>query len=240
MPYRFFLPFIVLVCAGKINAQITAFTPGSMVVKQKWKSGVFIKDDKGKAIHDGDANKSDHPYFNEVYKFANIKLARGRAFNNVKIRIDLVVQAAYIMFSTGIEIKIEPGIAKEINYADTTKEGIVFYKFQTGFPSIDKQDGDNFYLILGEGRCSFIKSIFKKEVETKKIVFGEIAKEFETFEEYYLSAKGSMKKLKKEEDFILAELSDKQAEVKEFIRSNNINFKNIDQLIKLFRYYNSL
>jgi len=240
MRYRFFLLFIVLACAGKISAQISAFTPGDMVVKEKWDKKVFTGDDKGSSIQNGYADISETPYFNEVYKFANIKLARGRAFNNVKTRIDLVAQAACIILPTGTELNIEPGLAKEITYADTTKEGIVFYKFQTGFPSIDKQNGNNFYLVLAEGRCGFVKSIFKKEVEQKKIVYGDITHEYETVEDYYLFAKGAMKKLKKDRDFILAELSDKQAQISEFIQSNNTNFKNIDQLIKLFNYYNSL
>lgn len=232
---QFITIFIALVCIGNINPQ-----NNSEVVKGEWPTQLFFTDMNGSSFENKYTEINNSPYFNEVYKFADIKLRKGRVFNNVKTRINLVIQAAHIIFSNGIELDIEPGTAKEITYADTTKEGIIFYKFQTGFPSIDRQTGDNFYRILGEGRCSFIKSIFKKQVESKNVVFGEIAKEYETIEDYYLFAKGGMKKIKMDREFILAALSDKQTEMNEFTRANNTNFKNIDQLIKLFNYYNSL
>ena len=47
------------------------------------------------------------PYFNEEYKYANIKLKHGRSFNNVKTRIDLLNLTTYFISSNGIEINIE-------------------------------------------------------------------------------------------------------------------------------------
>lgn len=180
------------------------------------------------------------PYFNEAYAFANITLKSGRVFVKVKTRIDLVVQETYIITSNGLEVNIASGMVKEITYADTTVEKIIFYKFKTGFPGIDRQDRDNFYLVLAEGRCNLLKSVIKKPLERKDVLFGEVPKEYETFEEYYLFAKGAMKKLKKDKDFILAELSDKQLEVNQFIQSNKLNVKNNEHIVKLINYYNTL
>ena len=158
----------------------------------------------------------------------------------MKTRIDLVIQTTYFISSNGIEINIEPGLAKEITYADTTTDGIVFYKFQTGFPAINRQNGNNFYLVLAEGRCSFLKSVLKKETERQNVLYGEKEKDYETFEEYYLFAKGEIKKLKKDKDFILAELSDKEVQVNLFIKANKLNIKNNGDLTSLINYYNTL
>jgi hypothetical protein len=49
-----------------------------------------------------------------------------------------------------------------------------------------------------------------------------------------------MKHLKKDRDFILSELADKQQEVNKFIQDNKLNLRNNDHLVKLLEYYNGL
>ena len=49
-----------------------------------------------------------------------------------------------------------------------------------------------------------------------------------------------MKRLKKDKDFVLAELADKQQPVYKFFLDKKINVKNTDQLIQLINYYNTL
>jgi hypothetical protein len=49
-----------------------------------------------------------------------------------------------------------------------------------------------------------------------------------------------MTRWKKDKDFILAELSDKQTEVNQYILSNKLNLRNQEHLVKLLTYYNSL
>ena len=217
---------LVLVCAGNISVPITSANP---VYK-----AVFLKSETPVLVASGT------PYFNDTYKFSNILLKSGRTFLNVKARIDLVIQGIFFISSNGIEINIDPGIAKEISYTDTTSEGMLFYKFKTGYPAIDKQNSNNFYLIMAEGRCSFLKSIIKKVAERKDVVFGDRDQDFDTYENYYFFSKGEMKRLKRDKDFILGELSDKEEQVNQFIQSNKISFKNNEQLVKLINYYNTL
>jgi hypothetical protein len=216
--------FITFVCAGKSSAKTT----------------VFINEAVYRSFVNYTVQVSRSPYFTDEYKTANIKLTSGRLLEKVKMKIDLVVQQVLFISSNGIEINFDPGMVKQITYSDTTTNGIVFYKFQTGFPVMDRQDKKNFYLVLADGTCTFVKSILKKVIGVKKIVLSEVADEYETFEDYYLFIKGGIKKLKKDKEFILAELSDKQVAVNEFILANQTNFKNMEHLIKLFNFYNSL
>lgn len=232
--------FIAFVCAGNTNAEITATVPGDKVVDEKWENPALINNIVCRSVSNRFFQNSKSPYFTDEYKTAKIKLTSGRIFENVKMRIDLAVQQTYFIASNSIEINIDPGMVKEITYSDTTANGIIFYKFQTGFPAIDRQNKNNFYLVLADGNCKFLKSIVKKASEIKKIILSEIADEYETYEEYYLFAKGGIRKLKKDKEFILAEMSDKQIAVNEFILSSKTNFRNTEHLIKLFNYYNSL
>ncbi len=224
----FFQVFIVLVCVGDFGAQKIPGIAAAMAINATAQNEIIISDISGT------------PYFNETYKFANIKFKSGREFINVKTRINLLIQAVSFISSNGIEINMDPGTVKEITYTDTTTDGIIAYKFQTGFPAIDKQKGDNFYLIMAEGRCNLIKSILKTISERTNVVYGERVGDFATLENYYFFVKGEMKKIRKDKNFILTELSDKQALLTQFIISNKLNIKNDEELAKLITYYNTL
>jgi hypothetical protein len=167
-------------------------------------------------------------------------MKQGRVFTNIKARIDLVTQITYFVSFSGIEASIPKGMIKEITLTDTTANGILSYKLQTGFPPVDKQTPENFYQILAEGKCSFLVAILKRVTETKNDLNGETLKQYDTSEEYYFYSNGAMKKWKKDKEFILSELGDKEAGVNQFIQTNKTNFRSKEDIAKLVAYYNSL
>ncbi len=237
MPRSIFQIVIAVLFINAVQAQ-----GNGVVIRGNWADQISITDVNGRPFENIYNNVSGTPYFDEKYKFANIKLSQGqgRTFVGVKTRIDMVTQEVHFISSNEVEGFLFAGMVKEVTYDDTTTDGIIPYKFVTGFPAVDKQTNQNFYLVLSEGRCSFLKSIIKKVSERKNELSGEIAKDMETYEDYYLYIKGVMKRWKKDKDFILAELTDKQKEITQYILTNKVNFKNADQVTKLLKYYNSL
>jgi hydroxymethylpyrimidine pyrophosphatase-like HAD family hydrolase len=183
---------------------------------------------------------SGTPFFSEIYKNATIVLTNGRILKDVKARINVYAHETEFISANGVEALMQKGTVQEVYYSDTTAEGILKHTFKTGFPPIDKQTGDNFYLVLANGRCSLLKSITKRVTENRNQLTGELRKDYETFEDYYFYTKGAMKRWKKDKDFVLEELSDKLAEINQFIQSNKINFRNTENIIRLLNYYNSL
>lgn len=231
----FFYILCLLVCT-RLSAQ-----SNGVVVGGKWANQIFISDVNGRPFENRFDDVNGTPYFDARYKYADITLKQGRTFTQVKAKINLVTQETIFESSNGIAGFMEAGVVKKISYADTTTDqGIVFYIFQSGFPAIDKQSDKYFYQVLVEGKCSYVRSMVKKVSERKNELSGEIVKEFETTDNYYLFHKGEMKRLKKDKDFILSELADKQEPLNVFITSNKLNLKNQDHLIKLLKYYNSL
>lgn len=236
-----FLLFLICMITGKIFAhQIFPQEDENVVSSANHANSKLTTTSLNKPEFINNFDITHHPYFTDVFKYADIKLARNRAFLNVRTRIDIENQQATFISSNGIEIPIEPGLAKEITYADTTREGIVFYKFKTGFPNIDKMTSLYFYLVLAEGSCNILKSIVKRVKEKSVVVFSEYERDYETVTEYYLFSKGVMKRLKRDKDFILSELADKQEAVNQYLLLNKTNFNNDEQLIRLINHYNSL
>jgi hypothetical protein len=217
-----------------------AYSPSGLAINKKWSDQIFISDVDGRPIKNNYGDVSGSPYFMGEYKYGSITLTTGRTFVNVKVRIDLASQETYFVSTNGVEAMISAGNVKEISFADTTADGIKSYLFKTGFPDIDRQSSRHFYLILAEGKCSYLKSIIKRVSERKSELSGEIAKDFETSEEYYFFANGQMKRVKRDKDFVLTELADKKAELDKYVQTNKLNLKNQEHIAKLVAYYNSL
>jgi hypothetical protein len=144
------------------------------------------------------------------------------------------------VFPTGITATLNKGAVKEISFTDSTPNGNIAYKLKTGYPAVDRQTRDNFYIVLSEGRCSFLKSVEKKVTERVNDMDRNIIREYDTSYEYYLFSNGSVKRWKKDKDFVLAELADKLEQVNKFAADNKTNFKNVESVVELVNYYNSL
>lgn len=230
---------VLLIAIGAFSTGLSAQGNG-VVVRGKWADQVSITDVNGRPFANKYADVAGTPFFQTDFKLANLTLKQGRTFVNVRMKINLLTQETNFISSNNIEGYIEAGQVREVVYTDTTATGIIPYKFQTGFPAIDKQTANNYYQVLSEGRIMLLKSIVKSINERKNELSGEIAKDFESREEFYLFAGGMMKRIKKDKDFFLSEMADKKEAVSQFIQTNKLGFKNIDHISKLVNYYNSL
>jgi hypothetical protein len=165
-------------------------------------------------------------------------------FEKVRARIDLCNQEVNFFTENKVEIVTTGESVREIVLSDSILNTDPVenrdYKFKTGFPPVDNQNGLNFYQVLTEGNIVFLKSTRKVISEKKNDISGEIVKGFETYTDYYVFAENRMIKLKKEKEFVLSFLQNKKGEVDIFLTEKRINFKKIDDIITLFKYYNSL
>lgn len=187
----------------------------------------------------------NNPYFPENYTKSSITMKQGRVLTNVQARINLVTNAVH-MLTNGVEAAIGAGNVKQVVFTDSTSERIKIYTLRSGFPATDNQTVNQFYFVLTDGKCSFLKCICKRYTETSTGVGvlydknAEKEKAIETTESYYLFINGAMKRCKKDKDFFLSELPEKKNELSAFIEKNKTNFRNEDDVAKIVEYYNSL
>jgi hypothetical protein len=180
------------------------------------------------------------PFLDEAFKYGTIAMKSGRVISGVRFRINLVTIETECLFPTGFTAMLSKGSVKEISYTDTTESGTFFYKIKTGYPPLEKQTRDHFYIILAEGRCSFLRSVEKRVSEKANDLNSSISKAYETQNEYYFFSNGSVKRWRKEKEFVVAELADKEEQVSKFILENKTNFRNLESVTALVNYYNSL
>ncbi len=206
----------------------------------KFGSQIFLSDVYGRAFENIYADVNGSPYFLADYKYATITLTDGRKYSNVKAKINLVEQELVFIAANGIEGYIGKGMVASIAFADTTKQGIKSYVFQTGFPKVDNQTNIHFYQVLASGKATLLKSIVKSIGEHGNELSGEKSKDFMERENSYVMIGSEMKRLKKEKDFFMSIMADQAVPMVQYFANNKINFKNEEQLVKLIEYYNSL
>lgn len=233
-----YLP-IFLCCLMFQHEVIAQGSLGGTSANTKFGTQVTLGDAYGRPLKAAAGDINGSQYFNENYRYSDITMVKGRKFTNVKAKIDLTNQSV-VFLSNDIEAVLEPGSVRELSYRDTTENGIIAYRFRTGYPAVDNKTPNNFYIVLADGKCSMLRSVEKRVTQRKNEISGEVFRDYETTESYFLFSKGEMKHLKKDKDFILSELADKQAEVNKFILENKLNLKNYDHIARLLDYYNGL
>ena len=206
----------------------------------KWGQQIFLSDVNGRAFENKYADINGSAYLFPEFKFATIELTDGRKYANVKARLNLVENEVNFIASNGEEGYIGKGMVHAISFNDTTKQGIKTFSFQTGFPKTDNQTVIHFYQVLANGKIALVKSIAKNIEERINELSGEKSKEFAVRENLYLQLGGELKRIKKEASFFLEAMADQKDTINTYIKTNKINFKVEDQLIKLIEYYNSL
>ena len=205
-----------------------------------WMNDLIMSDYNGRPFKLYYEGVEGTPFMFDEWKLADITLSRGKKFEKIKARVDLCSQEAHFITRNNVEIVTHNGLVTKIVLFDSTTAGIDSFTLKTGFPAIDNQNENNFYELLSDGRAQLVKSIRKKIVEKKNDVSGQVEKEFDSYENYYVFNKGVIKKIKRDKASVLDLLNDQQEKIEEFIKSNNINLKRTDSLIRLFDYYNSL
>jgi hypothetical protein len=231
---------VLLLNIAAVNA-VSGQLNGVSLNGTKWPSQVFMSDVNGKPFDNRLSDISGSPYLTDKYKVSDITLRQGRKFVRIQAKINLVSQEVIFISANGVEGYMEPGMVRDIAFADTASDGnIAAYLFRSGYPAVDKQTDVHFYQVLEEGNCSLLRSLTKKVNERKNELSGEVSKEFETTENLYLFMKGAMKRIKKDRNFFLTELQDKQKPISVFADTEKLNFRNTEHLIRLVKYYNSL
>ena len=179
-------------------------------------------------------------YFFDSLKSSMIMFTNGNSFRQIPARLDLYKQEIHVLSRNKEEFVLPKELVKEIIFTDSSSTKVTQFVFRSGFPAIDDQTSSSFYQVLTEGRIIMLEFIKKKILERKNDVSGEVAKEFESYEEYYVLADNQMTKLKKDKSFILSLVKDKDKEMQSYLASTSLNFRKWTDIQSFLSYYNSL
>jgi hypothetical protein len=202
---------------------------------------VSIFDNNGQPFRNPEDDVSGSSFFLADWKYGRIRLHDSTGYDHIRIRLNLQTQEVHFLNKNNTEMALPKGFVIGIILQDSQAVGgPAAYTFQAGFPSIDNQDRNNFYRVLADGRLELLESIRKVIVTNKNAMSGEEKKEINEYTDYYLFSAGALKKMKKDKAFLLTAMDDKKDKVAAYAADNKLNFKSIDDIGQIIRYYNAL
>lgn len=231
----------------KINILTTSFLcisialnaqNNGVVVPGKWSNQIFISDVNGRPFENNYGDFKGSIYNFDAYTLSDVILYDGRKFHHVKTKIDFLKQQMIFMSSEGKVGILDNGTVREISYYTIPGNATPDLTYRSGFPKVDLNTPNNFYHVLADGKCTLLKSISRYLTENKNELSGEISRNIETVENIYVFFDGKMTRLKKDREAVLDILIDKRKELIKFKESNNLDLKNIIDLVKLVEFYN--
>lgn len=179
------------------------------------------------------------PFFYQEYCTANLKVRNGKYYQGIQVKLNLQENLVIYNAGDGKEMAAITPIEKIVfvNCADPSRNQVLL----SGFPPVDRQTVNSFYVLLDSGRVTLLKQIGVNYRDVKYYGSNQTTRVFEQKEILYAyqPAKG-MIRLAKEEGAVLSLLSDQRKAVQAFLTANDLSCRKEADLVKVFQFYNTL
>lgn len=122
-----------------------------------------------------------------------------------------------------------------------TKDGVpVIEHYHSGYANIPGYNKKDFFEVLTDGKAQLLKKTTKKIQTINE--YGSVTsnKSFMVTHKYFLLLGDKAVAIKRDKKSLLAALPDKQPQLEDFVKTNNLSFKTDEDLIKVVSYYNTL
>ncbi len=228
-----------LVCFLAMLFPLLSFSQGQTLQFMK-EDNSFLNDVNGRPL----LLRSEYlvegsPFFTPDYCTANLKVRKGKYYQGIQVKLNLQQNLVIYDAGDGKEMAAITPIEKIVfvNCADPSKNQTLL----SGFPPVDGQTANSFYVLLDSGRVTLLKQIGVNYRDVKHYGSNQTTRVFEQKEILYTyqTDKG-MIRLAKEETAILSLLSDQRKTIQAFINANDLTCRKEADLIKIFQFYNSL
>jgi hypothetical protein len=202
----------------------------------------YIHDLQGKPYTEQSYTDIDgSPFLINNWADAAIDFVNGKT-GSVRIKYDLMKDVLLFQHkgdSTGMYF-VEPVKAFKLTSSVVEDSNILLPTFSSGYPVIDNQTPASFYLVIASGKAQLLKH-YRKTIRTDQAFNSATAtKTFVLTDIYYLFINNQISRIKPSAKSILTALGDKAEQLKAYMKSNTVDYKNDVSLAKLFSYYNSL
>lgn len=200
----------------------------------------FMNDANGLPMYiHSEYNMEGSPFYSNEYCYANLKVRNGKFYTGIKVKLNLLENIVVYDAGDGKEMAATSPIERIVfnNCSDPEKNKILV----SGYPATAKQDLSSFYVLLDSGALQLLKYIMITYRDTKYYGNQVLTRIFEQKEIYYVYEAGKgMTHLPKENESVVSLLNKNKQDLLKFIEANNIRCKRENDLVKLFRFYNSL
>lgn len=180
---------------------------------------------------------SGSPFFNEQMMRGILISRDNTEYRNIIIRLNLLESQVNFLNSKQEELIVGTPL-REVTLMDTVNQKNYHFIFSDNIESTDKIE-KGFYQLLQKGKAGLYAQHKKVLKETRAYNSATYEQSIETYVTYCVLLAGQWKKINKIKD-LPAVLSDKKAEVQEYISSKGLSGYKQENLESVINYYNSL
>jgi hypothetical protein len=199
---------------------------------------VYLQDISGSVIQERSlVDLGGSPYFNDEFLKGSIKVNDKTVYDGLYLRYDLESdQLTYRKANSNVSMSPSEKVT-EFSIQQPSGAVAVFKRISKEDPNID-----GFYQVLFDGKVSLLKKVKRRIVEKVEYNSSSKTKSLVTQTNYYAynPSTGSFNALKGDKRTLAAVFGDKAEKVSDFIKKEDVSFKNEASLINLMTYYNSI
>ena len=181
------------------------------------------------------ANIIGSPYYMDKWNTGTVIFTNNKVAENIPLKYNAKDDEVYFKDSKDQTMAFKESV-KFFTFTEANGKTHIFQNGYTG-PGINEK---TYLEVIAGGKNQFLRKLSKTIVETKEYASSNTDRHFLDKNEYYIYTGGKLYQVKKETKSIITSLPTKQTEMKQYIKSNNLNLKNDDDIVKAFKYYNPL
>lgn len=178
---------------------------------------------------------SGSPFLMDAWAKGIVKFADNKVVNGLDLKYDQVADKLQYLNPKGETWELtEPVSEFKITFPGGERNEKLF---RAGFKPVAKNTERSFYEILSDGNVKFVKKTIKSILETKEFNSATTVRKITGRDVYYVVKDNQPAPVSKNEKSILGAIGDKNAELSAYIKSNKLNLKEDNDILKLFEYY---
>ncbi len=120
------------------------------------------------------------------------------------------------------------------------KNDSIVTKFRSFYPPVDKNTNETFYEVLVDGKFQLLRCKAKTIYLYKEQNIPEEERRYSKEILYAVLPDGKMLQIRKDKDYILAQMPDYGSRIQTIVSAHKLKLKNEEGLVQLFEYLNQL
>ncbi|MBS0031058.1 hypothetical protein ACTJJ0_29130 [Chitinophaga sp. 22321] len=200
--------------------------------------GVYLKGVDGRPFFEKSyVDIQGSPYLQDDWAKGTVEFKDGKAYKDVELKYDQVRDALLFKNEKGEPFEFSKPVKA---FSLTNRKDNRQLVFRNGYNPVKGATADSYYELLADGAMQLLLRKSKKIREDKAYGSATTVRTVEEYVNYYISKNGTPVNIKKSEKAVLEAIGGNSAALEAYIRSNKLNLKNDEDLVKLIVYCNGL
>lgn len=208
----------------------------SNVATSRLEKDRFMVDANGRLLtSNADLNEEGSPYYSKQFLEGSVTILKGKTYHGLQLKINFYSNEVVFLDAEGNEMVVAQPVERvELSTPQGKKV------FRTGYNTFDGHDNAVFYELLDSGTLCLLKFTEVKFNERQPYPNARFIRTYRDRVLYYITKGTDLQKVPKTAEEAIILFDKKKEQISTFLKKEQLKIKKEEDLIKLFRYGNSI